>query len=114
MNNAILYRTEGRVAIITLNRPEARNAINGDWACGMEACLDKMEADDAVWVGVLTANIEGQSNPVFCAGADLKAVESGKGGDIGTPRGGAGGFVYRERKKPIICAVWVLIPESSL
>ncbi|MEY2966760.1 MAG: hypothetical protein RLY50_810, partial [Actinomycetota bacterium] len=42
---------------------------------------------------------------VFCAGADLKAINSGQGGSLGTRRGGFAGFVYRERRKPIIAAV---------
>lgn len=66
-----------------------------------------LQADDNVWVGIVTANSEGQKSPVFCAGADLKAIETGRGSDLSTQRGGFGGFVYRQRKKPIIIAVWV-------
>jgi enoyl-CoA hydratase len=99
------YEVVGQVAVITLNRPEARNAINGEVATAMEAAIDQMEADPNVWVGILRANTEGQSRPVFCAGADLKAINSGGGGKLGTSRGGFGGFVYRERTKPIIAAV---------
>ncbi|MEO6156473.1 MAG: crotonase/enoyl-CoA hydratase family protein [Ilumatobacteraceae bacterium] len=105
MSDIVQYETRGRVALITLNRPEARNAVNGDVANGLEAAIDKMESDDSVWVGVLRANTEGQSRPVFCAGADLKALNSGDGGALNTKRGGFGGFVYRERKKPVIVAV---------
>ena len=42
---------------------------------------------------------------MFCAGADLKAINAGKAGDLGTARGGFGGITYRERRKPIIIAV---------
>ena len=104
-NEIVTYSTEGRVGIITLNRPDARNAINGDVARGVEAAIDQLEADDEVWVGILTANTEGQERPVFCAGADLKAINSGQAGDLNTKRGGFAGFVYRERRKPIIVAV---------
>ncbi|MFT3854664.1 MAG: crotonase/enoyl-CoA hydratase family protein [Ilumatobacteraceae bacterium] len=104
-NDKVLYETRGRVALLTLNRPEARNAVNGDVAEAMEAAIDQMEADPSVWVGVLRANTDGQSNPVFCAGADLKAINSGDAGRLGTKRGGFGGFVYRERNKPVIVAV---------
>ena len=104
-NDKVLYETRGRVALITLNRPEARNAVNGDVAEAMEAAIDQFEADPSVWVGVLRANTEGQSNPVFSAGADLKAINSGEAGRLGTKRGGFGGFVYRERNKPVIVAV---------
>lgn len=105
MTHAVTYEARGRVGIITLNRPEARNAVNGDVAQAMEAAIDAFEADDDVWVGIITANTEGQDRPVFCAGADLKAINSGKANELGTKRGGFAGFVYRERRKPIIAAV---------
>ncbi|NDF83199.1 MAG: enoyl-CoA hydratase, partial [Actinobacteria bacterium] len=84
----VTYETSGKVALITLNRPDARNAVNGDVAAGLEAAIDKMEADDSVWVGILKANTAGQERPVFCAGADLKAINSGKAADLNTKRGG--------------------------
>lgn len=105
MGDFVKYEVRGSVAVITLNRPEARNAVNGDLASDMEAVLDRFESEDGVWVGVLTANTEGQSNPVFCAGADLKAINSGQGAGLSTRRGGFGGFVYRDRKKPVIAAI---------
>ncbi|MFM7492522.1 MAG: enoyl-CoA hydratase-related protein, partial [Acidimicrobiaceae bacterium] len=95
----------GKVAIITLNRPEARNAVNGEVASSIEAAIDKLEADSNVWVGVVAANTAGQERPVFCAGADLKAINSGQASGLNTKRGGFGGFVYRDRKKPVIAAV---------
>jgi len=105
MADIVSYETQGKIALITLNRPEARNAINGDVAAAMEAAIDKMEADPNVWVGVLRANTAGQERPVFCAGADLKAINSGQAGALNTERGGFAGFVYRDRKKPVIAAV---------
>lgn len=94
------YEIKGHVAILTLNRPEARNAINGEVAQAMEAALDRMEADPDVWVGVLAAN-----GPVFCAGADLKAINSGKAGELATAKGGFGGFTTYQRRKPVIAAI---------
>lgn len=105
MADIVQYEARGRVGIITLNRPEARNAVNGDVANGIEAAIDAIEADDDVWVGVLRANTEGQQNPVFSAGADLKAVNAGNAAGLQTKRGGFGGIAYRERRKPIIAAV---------
>ncbi len=99
------YEVIGRIAVITLNRPEARNAINGEVAIAMEAAIDKMEEDDQVWAGVLRANTDGQERPVFCAGADLKAINSGQGATLATAKGGFAGLVYRDRKKPLIAAV---------
>lgn len=105
MSDIVLYEALGRVAVITLNRPEARNAVNGELAAGLESAIDRLERDDEVWVGVLTADIGEQERPVFCAGADLKAINSGGAGSLGTERGGFAGYVYRERTKPIIVAV---------
>lgn len=105
MSEAVTYLRDGNVAIITLNRPEARNAVNGDVASAMEAAIDQLEADDGVWVGILLANTAGQERPVFCAGADLKAINSGDAARLNTERGGFGGIVYRERRKPIIVGV---------
>jgi enoyl-CoA hydratase len=105
MANIVEYEVRGKVAIITLNRPEARNAVNGDVASGLEAAIDKLEADSNVWIGVLAANTASQERPVFCAGADLKAINSGQAAGLNTKRGGFGGFVYRDRKKPVIAAV---------
>jgi enoyl-CoA hydratase len=94
------YETRGHVAVLKINRPDKKNAVNGDVAQGMEAAIDKLEADDEIWVGVLTA--EGN---VFCAGADLKAINEGRGGELNTARGGFGGITARQRTKPIIAAV---------
>ena len=104
-NAIVTYEVQGQIALITLNRPDARNAINGDVAAGLEAAIDKLEAEAGVWCGVLTANTEGHKTPVFCAGADLKAINSGQAAALNTQRGGFAGFVYRERSKPVIAAV---------
>ena len=90
----------GNVAVISINRPEARNAVNGAVASGLEAAIDRLEADDNLWVGVLAGK-----GPVFCAGADLKAINSGQAADLATQKGGFAGFVARHRDKPIIAAV---------
>ena len=105
MSDIVLYEKRGRVGIITLNRPEARNAVNGDVASGVEAAIDQVEADDDVWVAILTATTTGQEKPVFCAGADLKAINSGNAAALNTKKGGFAGFAYRERRKPVIVAV---------
>ena len=104
MSDIVTYETDGHVALITLNRPAARNAVNGDVAQGLEAAIDQLEDDPEVWVGILSANTEGQQRPVFCAGADLKEINAGNDAALGTKRGGFAGFAYRERTKPIIVA----------
>ena len=97
---AVLTERHGNVLVIRLNRPEARNAINGDIARGMEAALDTLEGDDALLCGVLAAN-----GPTFCAGADLKLIASGRVLEMNTEKGGFGGLVRRKRTKPLIAAV---------
>jgi len=95
----VLTETRGHTLIITLNRPKARNAVNGDVANAVEAAMDRLEEDDDLWIGVITGN-----GKVFCAGADLKVVSSGAG-NIMTQRGDFAGFVRRERRKPVIAAL---------
>jgi enoyl-CoA hydratase len=94
------YEVRGRVAVLTINRPDKKNAVNGDVARGMEAAIDRLEEDPEVWLGVLTA-----AGTVFCAGADLKAINEGRAGELQTERGGFAGLVARERTKPLIAAV---------
>src|SRR5512134_1611899 len=99
----ITYEKRGNIGVITINRPEARNAVNTAVATGIEEAVDKIEADDEVWVGILTG-AQTAKGYIFCAGADLKQMSVDPGGMM-TERGGFGGFVRRERTKPIIAAV---------
>ena len=94
------YEVRGRVGLFTIDRPEARNAINGEVAAGMEAAIDRLEGDDEVWAGVLTG-----SGSAFSAGADLKEIAAGNAAALTTKRGGFAGIVQRSRQKPIIAAV---------
>ena len=105
MSDKVLFEKRGHVAVITLNRPEARNAVNADIATGMDEAMKRLEADPDIWVAVLTANTTGQERPVFCAGADLKAINSGEGQSINTRDGNFAGFVYYKRQKPVIAAI---------
>ncbi len=99
----VSYELDGHVGVITINRPEARNAVNGEVARGIEEAVDQLEADDEAWVGILTG-ARTEKGYIFCAGADLKAMTSDPGG-MSTARGGFGGFVQRDRTKPVIAAV---------
>jgi enoyl-CoA hydratase len=94
------FEGRGRVAIMTIRRPEARNAVNQAVAEGMEACIDRLEDDAELWVGIVAAE-----GPVFSAGADLKEVAAGNIGGLITKRGGFAGIANRERTKPLIAAV---------
>jgi enoyl-CoA hydratase len=90
-------RREG-VLLITLNRPEARNAVNLALAEGVAAALDELDEDRDVSVGVLTG-----AGPGFCAGMDLKAFVAGERPWV-ADRGFAG-IVQRASRKPLIAAV---------
>ena len=63
----VTYELRDHIATITLNRPEARNAINGELREDLNAAWNRFRDEEDAWVGVLTAN-----GDVFCAGADLK------------------------------------------
>jgi enoyl-CoA hydratase len=115
MPDAVLYSSSERIGVITLNRPDARNAVNRDVALGLEAAVDWLEDDPDVWVGVLAANTGDQERPVFSAGADLKVLaERGDATTLATARGGFAGFVYRERTKPVVVAVDGLATAGGL
>ena len=97
MADEVLIERRGHVEILTINRPEARNAINRATALAIDAALDAAEADDDVWVIVLTAS----GDKAFSAGMDLKAFAAGE--VPFTPHGFAG-ITTRQLAKPIICA----------
>lgn len=97
---AVDFEQRGPLAIVKINRPEARNAVNSDVAKGIEAAIDEIEGRDDIWLGIITGE-----PPVFCAGADLKEINAGRAGDLATARGGFAGIVQRERTKPMIAAV---------
>jgi enoyl-CoA hydratase/carnithine racemase len=97
---AVEVERRERVGIIRLNRPEARNAVNNDLATGVEAALDEFEADPEIQAVVITGN-----GKTFCAGADLKLVAAGRGGEMATAKGNFAGIVTRDFPKPIIAAV---------
>jgi enoyl-CoA hydratase/carnithine racemase len=90
----------GPIALVTLNRPEARNAVSPEVSQTMAALLDEIEADPALRAVVLTGRGE-----VFCAGADLKVVAAGGANEIARGKGGFGGIVTRNFPKPLIAAV---------
>ena len=93
----ILTERRGHVLVITINRPEARNAFDAASAQALEAAVDALDAEDDLFVGVITG-----AGGNFSAGADLKAVARGE--RASTRRGGFGIFAKPPRK-PVIAAV---------
>lgn len=98
--DAVTYRVDGAVAVITFNRPEQRNSVNAAFADGLRSAIQRFEADPALRVAVLCGH-----GKVFCSGMDLKALsdEASKAAILGEGR--FGGFVSLERSKPVIAAV---------
>lgn len=93
----------GPVLLITINRPDARNAIDGNVAHGIAAAVDELDADDRLRAAVLTG-----AGGTFCSGMDLKAFLAG---DVPTLEGrGLGGITERPPRKPLLAAVegWAL------
>lgn len=96
----VLFDRDGTVAIVTLNRPDQRNAIDAETGNLLRRTFDDIERDDSLRVAVLAA-----SGTIFCAGMDLKAFVNGEAEDILFGAGRLGGFVSRDRTKPVIAAV---------
>lgn len=98
MNDAVSTQGDGDVLVITIERPEARNAVNRAVAEGIAAALDRLDGEDPLRVGILTG-----AGGYFCAGMDLKAFVAGEQ-PYAADRGFAG-IVQRSSRKPLIAAV---------
>ncbi|MEM9726457.1 MAG: crotonase/enoyl-CoA hydratase family protein [Pseudomonadota bacterium] len=99
----VLTERRGPVEIITINRPEKRNAVDGPTAAALRAAFEAFEADDEARVGVLTG-----SGGVFCAGADLASIGAPERAPKVEPTGRAPGPMGPSRmdlQKPVIAAV---------
>jgi enoyl-CoA hydratase/carnithine racemase len=101
MADEVLRARHGHVEILTINRPDARNAINGAVSTGLGEALDALAEDADAWVVVLT----GSGDKAFSAGMDLKAFAAGEGGAIMGASGGFAGITRRRFPKPLIAAV---------
>jgi len=100
-DNAILFQiVDDHIALITLNRPAARNAINVAMAQEMARLVAQVENDPSLRVAVLASSHE----RVFCAGADLADLAAGRGPQLVTNDGFAG-LAFAHRNKPWIAAV---------
>lgn len=101
MFHTVRYEIIDRIAIVTLDRPAQRNAIDAATAAALRAALDRFEADPEARVAILT----GSGDRAFCAGMDLKAFAAGEGPSILEGPGGFAGFTHYPRTKPCIAAV---------
>jgi enoyl-CoA hydratase len=97
MSDEVLVERRGAVQVITINRPEARNAINGAVAVGVRDAVDELDADSALSVGVLTG-----AGGTFSSGMDLKAFLKGETPSF--PGRGLAGITQTPPRKPMIAA----------
>ncbi|MFW0785504.1 crotonase/enoyl-CoA hydratase family protein [Gordonia sp. CPCC 206044] len=107
--SAVLTEFADGVAVITINRPEARNAVNREVAEGIAAAVDELDARDDITVGILTG-----AGGTFCSGMDLKAFTKGERPNV--EGRGFGGLVEAPPAKPLIAAVegWALAGGCEL
>jgi enoyl-CoA hydratase len=99
--STVLFEVDGDVAIVTINRPEVRNAVDDATAAALVDAFNRFEADEKLSVAILTG-----AGGAFCAGADLKAVASGTRRRFGEEMDGAPMGISRMLlKKPTIAAV---------
>jgi enoyl-CoA hydratase len=103
MADEVLVEFADRVALITINRPAARNAVNRAVSLGIAAALDQLDARDDLTVGIITG-----AGGTFSAGMDLKAFLAGENARIEGK--GFGGVTQAPPRKPLIAAVegWAL------
>ena len=103
MSDEVLTERRDNVLIITLNRPEARNAVNEGLAKGVAAAIDELDSDDSLWVGIITG-----AGGTFCSGMDLKGFLRGENPTV--PGRGFAGLTQAPPRKPLIAAVegWAL------
>ena len=102
VGSVVLYeKRPDHVAVVTLNRPEARNAVNAEVCQALAYIVKATEADPEVRAVVLASS----HDRVFCAGADLAEISRGNSALLSTEDGGFAGFAEAKRTKPWIAAV---------
>lgn len=94
----VLTQVEDGVLIVTINRPEAKNAMTKAAAEGIAAAMDRLDSEDELRVGILTG-----AGGTFCSGMDLKGFLRGESPTV--EGRGFGGVVQAPPKKPLIAAV---------
>lgn len=94
------FDMDGAIAVVTINRPQARNAVDGPTAAALADAFRRFEADETLHGAVLTG-----AGGTFCAGADLKAVAAGRGNRVTAEGDGPLGCTRMLLAKPVIAAV---------
>ena len=96
----VSFETEGPIAIVTINRPDVRNAVDRATAAALAGAFRRFDADEALSVAILTG-----AGGYFCAGADLKAVALGGGNRTANDGDGPMGPSRMRLSKPVVAAV---------
>jgi enoyl-CoA hydratase len=97
---SVLVEHHGRVTVVTIDRPDVRNAVDGPTAAQLADAFRAFDTDDAHDVAVLTG-----AGGTFCAGADLKAISDGRGNPVRPEGDGPMGPSRMLLSKPVIAAV---------
>jgi len=98
--STVQYEVQGRTAIVTIDRPEVRNAVDGATAQALAHAFRTFDADPSLSVAILTG-----AHGTFCAGADLKAILAGRGNRVALDGDGPMGPTRMLLSKPVIAAV---------
>lgn len=96
--SAVLVERHDRALVVTINRPEQRNAVNTDVARGIAEAMEMLDSDPELSIGILTGAGRG-----FCSGMDLKAFATGERPYVGDR--GFAGIAWRSAEKPLIAAI---------
>jgi enoyl-CoA hydratase len=96
----VLVERDGKVLLVTINRPEVRNAVNSSTAEALAAAFQKFESTDELCVAILTG-----AGGTFCAGADLREVADGRRSAIDENGTGPMGPTWLQMSKPVLAAV---------
>jgi len=97
---SVRFEAQGPVAVVAIDRPARRNAVDGPTAAALADAFRRFEADDALAAAVLTG-----AGGTFCAGADLKALVAGRGNPVAADGDGPMGPTRMLLSKPVVAAV---------
>lgn len=99
-NDSVLIEREGKVLRITINRPQARNAVDSQTALALDKVFEQFDRDEQLCVAVLSG-----AERTFCAGADLREIAEGRRSTIDQNGSGPMGPTWMQLSKPVIAAI---------
>jgi enoyl-CoA hydratase len=99
-NDSVLVEREHKVLRVTINRPQARNAVDSETALGLGKAFEQFDRDEQLYVAVLSG-----ADGTFCAGADLREIAEGRRSAIDQNGSGPMGPTWMQLSKPVIAAI---------